>query len=406
MKIQGRRAEVQSLKLTPRLEHRVTFTMTTTLTEDDIYRTSSQYRLWSFSPESLAALRRKTHDLAIERARQYANGDSEAVQYLTHEEELRLVQRYCDQVRSTSDHFKWPVNVKATAVQYLRRFYLSNSCLTYPPKEIYKTVLFLACKTEATHTTLSDYARRISTDPDVILAPEYKIMQALRFTLDVRQPYRGLKGVLMELLNMANGLMGEVDGVETKGALALQQDMLSLEKPSKEATTPWKAPTADVELKHLTDRINAAYSAARQMLDSAALLTDAYFLYTPSQMLLAALKLSDPPLTDFYLMTKLDVTSEVRPKILTTIHSCAELLGSFSQKDIISKEERADLEKKLEECRDPTTRDLVKSHAAAKRGTESDEEEKAKKRKVAREKNMKDGEDLFGPALAKNGASE
>ena len=112
---------------------------------------------------------------------------------LSRDEELRLVQRYCEQIRTTSDHFKWPVHVKvysgvsayagkaiadmcdvqATAVQYLRRFYLSNSVHTYPPKEIYKTVLFLACKTEATHMTLSEYARRISTDPDVILAPEY-----------------------------------------------------------------------------------------------------------------------------------------------------------------------------------------------------------------------------------------
>lgn len=102
--------------------------MSQPLSEDDIYRTSTQYRLWSFSPERLAALRRQTHDLAIERARQYAgervvqNGEAvtngasqqngESIECLTEEEELRLVQRYCDQIRSTSDHFKWPVNVK------------------------------------------------------------------------------------------------------------------------------------------------------------------------------------------------------------------------------------------------------------------------------------------------------
>ena len=89
--------------------------------------------------------------------------------------------------------------------------------MTYPPKEIYKTILFLACKTEATHMTLSEYARRISTDPEQVLAPEYKVMQALRFTLDVRQPFRGLKGVLMEMLNMVEGTVGPVDGVEHPG---------------------------------------------------------------------------------------------------------------------------------------------------------------------------------------------
>jgi len=248
--------------------------------------------------------------------------------------------------------------------------------------------------------TLSEYARRIATDPDAVLAPEYKLMQALRFTLDVRQPYKGLKGVLMELLNMAEGLVGEVDGVESKGAKALQEEMLGLERPSKEAQTPWALPkTGKVVGKDLSDRINAAYSAARTVLDRPALLTDVYFLYTPSQIMLAALHLADSPLTDFYLRTKLPLSSEVRPKILATIHACADVLASFSDKDILSKDDRAALEAKLENCRDPSTKDLVKAHAAAKRGSGSDEEEKAKKRKAAREKNAKEGEDLFGPSL-------
>jgi len=86
--------------------------MTQTLTEDDLYRTSTQYRLWSFSPESLAAQRRKTHELAIQRARQYGAANGDDTDCLTAKEELRLVQRYCEQIRTTSDHFKWPVNVK------------------------------------------------------------------------------------------------------------------------------------------------------------------------------------------------------------------------------------------------------------------------------------------------------
>jgi hypothetical protein len=97
------------------------------LTEDDIYRTSSQFRVWSFSPESLAERRRKTHEIAIERIERQrnksgANGASsngengqpheEKLDYLTEEEELRLVQRYCDMIRATNDHLSWPANVK------------------------------------------------------------------------------------------------------------------------------------------------------------------------------------------------------------------------------------------------------------------------------------------------------
>ena len=97
------------------------------LTEDDIYRTSSQFRVWSFSPESLAERRRKTHEIAIERIERQrnkgnANGASingengqsheDTLDYLTEEEELRLVQRYCDMIRATNDHLGWPANVK------------------------------------------------------------------------------------------------------------------------------------------------------------------------------------------------------------------------------------------------------------------------------------------------------
>ncbi|KAK5111208.1 hypothetical protein LTR62_005236 [Meristemomyces frigidus] len=377
--------------------------MTQTLTEDDLYRASTQFRLWSFSPESLAVLRQKTHELARERGRQYGSENNDAdgmADHLSKEEELQLVQRYCEQIRTTSDHFKWPVQVKATAVQYLRRFYLSNSVRTYPPKEVYKTVLFLACKTEATHMALPEYARRISTAPEVILAPEYKIMQALRFTLDVRQPYRGLKGVLMEMLNMAQGMVGQVEGVETKGAKQLQQDMLLLEQPGHHDRTPWKAPSSGkMEVKHITDRINAAYSAAKALLDGPALLTDVYFLYTSSQILLAALHLADEPLTSFYLNTKLPLTSDLRPRILGTIAACADILQTFSTDQILTKEGRDGLEARLEKCRDPATRDLVKAHAAAKRGSESDEEEKIRKRKAAREKHEREGDDFFGPSI-------
>src|ERR1700744_1273664 len=36
------------------------------VTEDDMYRASTQYRLWNFTPERLAALRQKTNSMARE----------------------------------------------------------------------------------------------------------------------------------------------------------------------------------------------------------------------------------------------------------------------------------------------------------------------------------------------------
>nr|OQO24372.1 hypothetical protein B0A51_06443 [Rachicladosporium sp. CCFEE 5018] len=373
------------------------------MTEDDVYRTSSQYRLWSFSPESLAALRKKTHELAVERIQQQrGNGgedssesDGEDVDFLTMEEELLLVQRACETIRASTDMLSWPAQVKATAVQYLRRFYLSNSPMTYPPKDIYKTCLYLANKTESLHVEVSDFAYQMGkSNPAEILAAEYKVMQALRFTLDVRQPNRGLKGIHIELQNMAEGLPSP----ETK------DEMRKLAFPGVDARSEWRPPKT-AEARHVRDRVDAAYAAARELLDAPALLTDVYFLYTPSQIVFAAMQIADPPLISWFFTSRLPLQSPTRPTILATIQACADILADFSESQLLSKEQRGKLEAKLEKCRDPNTRDMIKSHMAKKGGEVAGNDEKAKKRKLEREAGTKEGVDVFGPGLTSgNGA--
>lgn len=376
--------------------------MSAALSEDDLYRTSTQYRLWSFSPEGLAALRAKTHDIAVQRARQYTTQEpsDDEPECLAEEEELRLIQKYTDTLRITADHLKVPQNVKASAAQYLKRFYLSNSCMTYPPKDIYKTVLFLAGKTENASSVVSEYARRISTEPEMVLAPEYKVMQALRFTLDVRHPFRGLKGVVTEMSNAAEGLVGMV--ADGKSGEEVQREMLAMAMPRQEDRTPFVPPKGGkMNKKDLEARVNAAYDAAKKILDAPAMLTDVYFLYTPSQIVFAALHLSDEPLTSQYLNTKLSFDSPIRQKVLATIHSCADMLAAFDAKTVLTKDERTELEKKLERCRDPSTRDMVKLFQQARQGGEDEDGEKAKRRKLEREKSQQEGNDLFGPDLKK-----
>lgn len=105
------------------------------ITEDDIYRTSSQYRLWSFSPESLAALRRKTHEIAVERIekqRNAANGEQNGdakVEYLSEEDCLRLVQKYCDNLIITANKvLKWPAAAQVYLYDWIRETRSGNPC--------------------------------------------------------------------------------------------------------------------------------------------------------------------------------------------------------------------------------------------------------------------------------------
>lgn len=113
------------------------------LTEDDIYRASSQYRLWSFTPESLASLRATTNALAADavrkairtlhhnraavRAEDEAGEDGETgntnsvqeVNCLTVEEEQKLIGFYCVQAMHVADFCDYPTNVKVLKHQKL-----------------------------------------------------------------------------------------------------------------------------------------------------------------------------------------------------------------------------------------------------------------------------------------------
>lgn len=93
-----------------------------TLTEDDIYRTSTQYRLWSFTHGSLATLRSATNDSATRSVRaaiqssRVSNGVEPTVEKkvdcLTVEEEQKLVGFYCVKAMQFADFCEFPTNVK------------------------------------------------------------------------------------------------------------------------------------------------------------------------------------------------------------------------------------------------------------------------------------------------------
>ncbi len=105
------------------------------ITEDDIYRASTQYRLWSFTRESLASLRSTTNATAAEGVRaaiknvrsHKTNPDTTArvddapaeVDCLTIQEEQRMVGYYCFKTMQFADHFKFGTNVKVFHVAFV-----------------------------------------------------------------------------------------------------------------------------------------------------------------------------------------------------------------------------------------------------------------------------------------------
>ena len=396
------------------------------LTEDDIYRSSTQFRLWSFTPDALASLRATTNETAaarvvaaITRHRESQSQDAtenvSPISTLSPGEELQILTHYARQLIFWSTSlFHFPYAVTATAAMYYKRFYLSNSPMTYHPKSIFPTCLFLATKTEHHYSDLGAFVdtvknskSKIKPTKEEVLAPEYLLIQGLRFTLDVKHPRRGMDAVWMELDAIAKGEgQGVVPGPEVDSK-ELQERMTELDAPKDAAGRDLSTPAS---------RAGTAHAKAKETLIGAALLTDCYFLFTPSQIMFAALMLVDEPLVRFYFEVKMAINggpeAEVRrSKIVKTIRECADMLGSFQAGSDpglpASREDLIKVDKKLYECLNPEKRDLVKINAALKAGeggentngksTDDEMVENSKNKRKAKE-----DDDVFGPPLKKH----
>lgn len=105
--------------------------------EDEGYRTSSQYRYWSYTRKNLASLRQETNDLASERVRAAitkslsaqkaskgvenivrTNGEDgtgqNTIQTLTVPEELKIVRWGCGKIIEISKRMQPPVPAEVT----------------------------------------------------------------------------------------------------------------------------------------------------------------------------------------------------------------------------------------------------------------------------------------------------
>ena len=202
----------------------------------------------------------------------------------------------------------------------------------------------------------------------------------------------------MELMGLAQG-KGQAGPALDRSPEQLQKEMLAIQ-PAKEGSK--KSRSADEVVR----RIQVAHGRAKEVGKTSALLTDAYFLYTPSQIWLSSLLLADEPLARFYIDTKIPTPSALKPKVMTTLQSCTELLRSSVSANPGEAEIKAltKIDKKLFKCRNPEKVDLIGINKAQKRDSEGTgenglDEKIVKKRKLEREKSEKEAEDVFGPSL-------
>ena len=132
-------------KFFPNFEHDKTqlgnlHTHIPTMIEDEAYRTSSQYRNWSYTREALASLRQSTNDLASERVRiairrarhvkslqdDFENGvgkpnggdlDDSTIDTLTVEEELKIVSWFSSKIIEIGGAMEPPIPMEIRVLQ-------------------------------------------------------------------------------------------------------------------------------------------------------------------------------------------------------------------------------------------------------------------------------------------------
>jgi len=274
-----------------------------------MFHTSTQRKHWTFANESeLTGIRQEVNSLYCERFRENLPAKKE-VSFLSVVEEKSLIEYYQLVLIEVCDKFKPPVPsaVTATAVAYLKRFYLKTSVMDHPPKEMFLVCLYMACKVEEHNVSVDRFVEILPADrrektKDFILAHELLLMQRLNFHLTVHNPYRPMEGFIIDMKTRCS----------------------KLGDPEK-----WR-PLAEDFLRK-------------------ALMTDVSLLYSPSQIALAALFSASKGALGSYIGENL---GEHQQQVHRQIENMVTLVTS-QPKTTVSKEQVKNLEQKLKACRNP-----------------------------------------------------
>lgn len=123
-------------------------------TEDARYRQSTQFRVWSYTPTTLSALRTKTNTLAT---KHIASRLHPSPDFLSPAEEAQLLKFFTVELLRAAAFCELPTEIRASAAVHMRRFYVTNSVMTYSPTDLLKTCLFFGSKGEGFYERLSKW---------------------------------------------------------------------------------------------------------------------------------------------------------------------------------------------------------------------------------------------------------
>ncbi|KAF9281613.1 hypothetical protein BGZ68_006527 [Mortierella alpina] len=224
-----------------------------------LYEQSTQYCFWRYTQAALDELRSRVNQEVISSIRANVNEERRLrtaqglsvdhlptdLQFLSVNEELALLGFYERKIVHIFRYWNLPSYVTGTAIVYMKRFFLENTIMDYHPKDVMLTCMFLARKTENFLMSIEDFVKVLKSDPEPILNLEFLVCKNLRFHFTVHHPYRPCLGFFYDMQ-------------------ATSDDM---------------------------DKLQKVYESALKLIDTS-LHTDLCFLYQPSQIALAAMRIA------------------------------------------------------------------------------------------------------------------
>ncbi|KZT74737.1 cyclin-like protein [Daedalea quercina L-15889] len=324
-----------------------------------IYEASTQYRHWRFSPEQLVDTRASLNAAAVSVIRDAFEADearsSTTVSFLDANEESLLVKLYVGKVSQLCGHFRFPEEVEATAMSYLKRFYLKNTVMDWHPKNVMLTALFLATKTTNNPIPVDTYASHIpKTQPSDVLDLEFLVAQSLGFDFAVWHAHRALWGMSLDIQVLPELTREEVHRVY------------------------------QIALNHVR----------------ASRLTDAELIFTPAQIALACLSLASPHLAVSWTRLKLAEDADMLLSAIQPIKDMVVAHGSSPDVEAVR-----DVDRRLKLCKNPEK--VMGSRAYMKKQQEAERRaDEKRKRKAAEVRRAMEEGDPFGSELARDGAMD
>ncbi|KAK3827596.1 MAG: cyclin-like protein [Benniella sp.] len=299
-----------------------------------LYEQSTQYKYWRYTQAALDEIRRKANKEAIAVIGENIKEEREQAGHRLHsaiaqgkpvdhlpenpgfptvDEEQALLGFYERKIVQIFKYWKLPSNVMATAIVYMKRFFLENTVMDYHPKAVMMTCMFLARKTENFLMTIGDFSTAIKSSPAAILNLEFLVCKSLRFQFTVHHPYRPCLGFFYDMQAVADNM----------------------------------------------EKLQKVYDKAVDLIDTL-LYTDLCFLYQPSQIALAAMKIACRLESyDFekyvnYKFKANETTAQMyNDKLLPVLLDIEKVMETDPRCKEVKKAVVAEIDKRLMLCEDP-----------------------------------------------------